>query len=84
MKIRIKDDKMNLCLRFPTRLIFSKTIARIANSAGQKYASGAMQSIPPEALEAIFAELRRTKDKYGRWELVDIESSKGEMVQIIL
>lgn len=84
MKIRIKDDKMNLCLWLPTRLIFSKTIARIANSAGRKYASDAMQSVPPEALEAIFTELRRIKNRYGRLELVDIQSSEGEMVQIIL
>lgn len=84
MKVHIKNEKMNLHFWLPTRLIFSKSIARIANSAGREYAADAMQSVPPEALEAIFTELRRIKNRYGRWELVDIQSSEGEMVQIIL
>jgi len=43
-----------------------------------------MNSIQPHALEALFAEFRRIKDHYGTWELVDIESSGGEIIKIIL
>ena len=43
-----------------------------------------MNAISSDALDALFAELRRIKDRYGEWELVDIESSNGEKVKIIL
>jgi hypothetical protein len=43
-----------------------------------------MDAISPEALDALFAHLRHIKDRYGKWELVDTESSTGEIVKIIL
>lgn len=73
---------MNLLL--PTGLIFGKGTAWLANHVGRKYAEDSMKNIPPEALEALFAEFRRIKKKHGSWELVDIESSSGEVVKVIL
>ncbi len=45
---------------------------------------GNVQTLPPEAMETLFAEMRRIRKRYGRWELVDIQSKDGESVQIIL
>lgn len=84
MRIRIKGDGHNFCLCFPTRLIFSKTVLRLANHFGRRYAGEAMATIPPGALDALFAEFRRIKKAHGSWELVDVQSSDGDSVQIIL
>lgn len=35
-------------------------------------------------LQAVCAELCRVKEKYGFWELVDIQSADGEKLQITL
>lgn len=86
MKIQIKDHAegrgMNLVL--PTRMLFSKPVLHLINGAGRKYAGDAMENISPEAMEAIFAELRRVKEKYGTWELVDIHAADGDIVKIVL
>ena len=84
MKIRIKWDEANLNLVFPTRLLIGKTVVKIANTIGRKYAAEALEGIPPEALELLCAELRRIKKKHGAWELVDVESADGDIVQVIL
>ena len=84
MKIRIKSDGTNLNLVFPTRLLIGKTVVKIANTIGRRYASEALEGIPPEALEILCAELRRIKKKHGSWALVDVRSAGGEIVQVIL
>lgn len=84
MKIRVKGDGVNLNLVLPTRLLFGKTVVKLANTIGRQYAAEALENIPPEALEALCAELRRIKKKHGTWELVDVESADGDIVQIVL
>lgn len=84
MKIRIKSDGINLSLRLPTKLIFGKWVVYLANTFGRRYAGEYMNAISPEALEVLFTELRCIKDRYGKWELVDIESSDGGKIKIIL
>lgn len=86
MKIQIQENEAGhgLNIVLPTRMLFSKPVLRLINGTGRKYASGAFENIPPQAMEAIFAELRRIKEKYGSWELVDIRSADGEIVKIVL
>ena len=84
MKIRIKTNNRRFGFCFPTGLIFNKTAVRIANTIGRRFASDSLKDIPPEALELLCAELGRVKRKYGKWELVKVESSSGEIVEIIL
>lgn len=43
-----------------------------------------MKNLSAKQLDALFAEFRRIKKKHGRWELVDVESSNGDLVKIIL
>ena len=84
MNIRIKSEGQNLRLWLPTRLIFSKTVARLGGKYGVKYAGEAMKNIPPEAIEILFAEFRRIKQKHKSWELVKVESTDGSVVDISL
>ena len=84
MRIRVQAEGRNINIALPTCMIFSKAVARIANTAGRKYAGDAMAQITPEQMDALFAEFRRIKKKYGSWELVDVESAGGEKVKIIL
>ena len=83
MKIRIKSDEVNLNLVLPTRLLIGRTVVKLANTIGRRY-TDALKDIPPEDLEILCAELRRIKKKHGTWELVDVESAAGDIVQIIL
>ena len=84
MRIRIKSEETNLNLVFPTGLLIGNTVLKIANTMGRRYASEALESIPPEALEILCAELRRIKKQYGSWELVDVETADGQIVKITL
>lgn len=83
MKIRIRSDEKKFTVLLPTRLLFSKTVLKFGLRMGRKY-SDQMPDIPPETVEALCDEIRRIKKKHGAWELVDVQSGDGEMVQIIL
>lgn len=84
MKIRIRSADTKLSLWLPTNLVFSKTVAKLGNTIGRKYAGDAMQDLPPEVLERLFAEFRRIKKRYGSWQLVDIESTDGSIIEVVL
>ena len=84
MKIRIKSEGQNLRLWLPTRLIFSETVARLGGKYGIKYAGDSMKNIQPEAIEMLFAEFRRIKQKHKSWELVKVEGADGSIVDISL
>ena len=84
MKICIKTSDQNIRFYLPTGLICNRTIARIANTIGRKYASDSLKDISPEALETLFVEMGRIKKHYGRWELVTVESADGVLVEVIL
>lgn len=84
MRIQIKGSDRDMNLRLPTTLIFSRVTVWLANHVGRRYAGDAMKDIPPEALDALFAEIRRIKKEHNSWELVHVESSDGEQVSVIL
>lgn len=84
MKIEVRGGRHNIILMLPTGLAFGKGMVWLAKRFGKKYAADALKDIPPEALDALFAEFRRIKKKHGSWELADIESASGERVKITL
>ena len=84
MKIEVCHEGMHLRLRIPTCMIFSRPVQYLANHTARKYAPQAMENVSPEAMDALFSELRRIKKKYGNWDLVEIQSADGELVRIIL
>lgn len=85
MRILVKSEEHTVRLRIPTNLVFHPLVARLAVRYGLRHAPEDVQYISPEAMEALFAEFRRIKKKYGTWELVDMESADGtETVKIHL
>ena len=83
MRIRVRSDGRNIRLALPTRLIFSKWLIKLGLRMGSRY-SGQSQELPPEAVDALCAEIRRIKKKHGSWELVEVLSADGDTVQITL
>ena len=85
MKIQVKSENHIIRLWVPTNLIFSPLVARISIRYGLRNAPDSVRNISPEAMEALFAEFRRIKKKYGSWELVDMVRENGaEVVKILL
>lgn len=84
MKIQIRSNGFPITILLPTNLLFSRSALHLANRLGRKYAGQALESLPPQTLDALFAELRRIKKKYGHWDLVEVESADGEYVCIRL
>lgn len=84
MKIIVTTPEHDIRLGLPTGLVFGRGIAWLGDRVCRKYAPEAMAQIPPGALSALFAEFRRIKRKHGSWELVEVESSDGENVKIML
>lgn len=84
MKIRIREENHSFTLLLPTWLVFSQFSLWLINGVARRHAPNDMANIPPEALEAIWAEMCRIKKKYGGWDLVEVESSDGEYVKITL
>ena len=83
MKIRIRSNERSFTLVLPTRMLFSKTILKFGLRIGKKYSSD-VPDFPPETVDALCDEIRRIKKKHGSWELVNVQSSDGEQVQIVL
>ena len=84
MRIRIKTDECNLRLWIPTGLLFNGITAGIAGYCMKKYVPDHDLNLTPEQVRALFAEFRRIKDKYGSWELVEVQGNDGEKVKVII
>ena len=82
MWIHVKDGENNIRILLPTGLVFSRLTAMIGVAVIKKYAPE--RGISAKQIDALFAEFRRIKRRYGRWELVDVESADGQIVKIIL
>lgn len=81
MKIRVRYKKLRLTLLLPTNLLFGQGMLWLAE---RTFRQELENPLPPQALPALFAEVRRVKKKYGTWELVELESSDGEFIQFWL
>ena len=84
MRILVKDDEHTIRLSLPTALIFSGLTAEIAAHSMRKHVKDPRVNLTSRQLRAIFAEIRRIKNRHGSWELVDVQSTGGEKVKIIL
>lgn len=84
MKIQIRSNGFPITILLPTNLLFSRSALHLANRLGRKYVGQALESLPPQTLDALFAEIRRIKRQYGHWDLVEIESADGDVIKICL
>ena len=83
MKIRVKSGETNIRIWFPTGLVFNRGTAWLAETVGRKYAGDAMPQISGENMNKLFAEFRRIKRTYGRWILVEVETSDGDNTVLV-
>ena len=83
MKIHVRSEEHTFTLLLPTRMVFSKSILKFGMRIGRKY-SDQVPDISPQTIDALCDEIKRIKKKHGSWELVNVQSSDGERVQIIL
>ena len=85
MRITIKSpDKRTIKLAFPTRMIFNNFTAMIGAASIRKYVSTKEVSISSADLRRLMKEINRIKRKCPDFELVNVESSDGERVEIKL
>lgn len=83
MRIIIKSpNEKPIRLFFPARLLFNGFIARIGFGAINRYIPSDKIKLKSHDLRMFMKEFRRIKHKYPDFVLVDIESSKGDIVQI--
>ena len=83
MRIRIRSAEKNLNLILPTRLLFSRPVMKLICLSSRYWDEDYLNNLSPEAIDVLFAEFRRIKNRYGSWELVNVESADGETVQIV-
>ena len=84
MRIKIKGEGRNVDICLPTALIFNGITAEVAAYSMGKSAPARDNNLSARQMRALFSEFRRIKNKYGTWTLVDVQSSDGETVKIIL
>lgn len=85
MKILIKNpNARSIRLHLPTKLVFHPGFLRWGMRIANKNTGNDIPNIPPDAIYALCKCICTIKDQYKTWELVNIESAKGEIVQMIL
>ena len=81
MKIQIHTGDVHLTLRIPTYLAFNALTASIAGHELKKHD---FPQLDGKTLTVFFRELRRLKKKDPAWQLVQIETGKGERIEVRL
>ena len=84
MRIKVTGEGRNIKICLPTALIFNGITAEIAAYGMRRHAPDRVSNLSPKQMRALFSEFRRIKNMYGAWTLVDVQSSDGETVKIIL
>lgn len=74
------QKKTNLRLRIPNWIVFSNLGSHFLTKTIQHK----NQSIDPQALQHFLGEFRHISKQFKGLEIVDIQSSDGEIIQIIL
>lgn len=82
MTISIRSEGVRLFLKFPTRLLLNRVTASIAVKALQKREKEI--GISPEDIRELARCIRSCKKRYGKMELVRVESANGDKVVIKL
>lgn len=82
MQIIIKSKELNLHLFFPTALVFNSLTLGIFLRTLKK--SVPRIQMNQKVTQNFVRELKRIKKRYGRLELVNVESAEGEKVIVRL
>ena len=93
MKISIQSGVHRFCIPIPTAFLCSRPAVKLwiaMMRCSQRYvdlpevAEKAVWNLPEEKILQLCKELRRVKKKHKSWPLVEVESSGGDRVKIIL
>lgn len=85
MRIIIESPgEKTIRLIFPTRLLFNNLTALIGAGTINKYIPSSSPRISAGQLRGLIKEINRVKRKYRDFVLVDVESSDGDIVKIVL
>lgn len=84
MRITVKaNGARRIFIAVPTGLIFSPAMISLWLRISKKYAPE-VPNISYHDLRAICKAVKRVKRRYGRYELVTVESGEGDLVKIVL
>lgn len=84
MRIIVKEHGgRRLAIVLPTGMVFSPTMISLGLRIGRKY-TPEVPNISDRDLKAICKAVKRVKRRYGRYELVTVESGEGDLVKITL
>lgn len=84
MRIKVKASGLRqFTIAVPTGMIFSPMLVQLGLRIGRKY-SAEMPDISSRDLRAICKAVKQVKRRYGRYELVTVESGQGDLVKITL
>ena len=84
MRITVKaKGARRIFIALPTGWVFSPTMISWWLRIGRKYSSE-VSNISNYDLRAICKAIKETKRRYGSYELVSVESSEGDLVEVIL
>lgn len=83
MKIRIRTDSCHLRLRIPNRLLYCSLTFKIAEKAIQEHTHTSW-TLDKETRYKVQEALQGCCKQYKGLALVDVETAKGEKIQIIL
>jgi hypothetical protein len=84
MRIVVKaEGARRIFMALPTGLVFSPTMISLWLRVGRKY-SPEVPNISKQDLRAICKAVKQVKSRYGRYELVTVESGEGDLVKITL
>ena len=99
MRVRVEVGGRKFRVGLPTRVIFSRPAVWLSMKLAGKgmlharrympedvdiSVGNMMESLPEEAVYALCDELRRIKRRHGSWQLVEVETSDGTKVNIVL
>ncbi len=90
MRIKLRSDGHTFWILLPTRLIFSKTIVKLALRMARRslaqHEGDANPSLPTpdDSILRLCSEIVRVKRRSGSWVLVDVHSADGDEVKIIV
>lgn len=84
MRITVKaKGARRIFIALPTGWVFSPTLISLWLRIGIKYSSE-VPNFSNRDLKAICKVLKQVKRRYGRYELVTVESGEGDLVKITL
>lgn len=82
MKIIVHNEENNISLRLPGWLVYGRFSTHIAIAAIRKHAPNC--GIPPEMLGQLLTSLRDFARTHPGWQLVDVITHEGDIVNITL